>query len=184
MALEEELKTVQKQLLDNEGQGGLEGKEAESYQRLQKAKLMEEDGERQKSRVLWLDKGDLNTAFFRWKTRTRKSINTIDRLQRRDGTWIEEEEQLIEEIVGFYTELYGTLSGETLSLEDDQLRELVARKVPENRRVELTRIPTDEEIKKAVWSIPDDKSPGPDGFSSFFFQNSWELVGVEVCEAV
>ncbi|CAN0885767.1 Transposon TX1 uncharacterized 149 kDa protein [Linum grandiflorum] len=43
---------------------------------------------------------------------------------------------------------------------------------------------TAEEIRKALFSIPNKKSPGPDGFSSCFFKNDWPLVGEEVTEAV
>ncbi|CAN1153332.1 LINE-1 retrotransposable element ORF2 protein [Linum perenne] len=41
-----------------------------------------------------------------------------------------------------------------------------------------------EEIKKAIFSISNDKSPGSDGYSAEFFKDSWELIGNEVCTAV
>ena len=40
------------------------------------------------------------------------------------------------------------------------------------------------EIKVALWSIGDDKSPGPDGFSAKFFKASWDITGAELCAAV
>ncbi|XP_074298927.1 uncharacterized protein LOC141629907 [Silene latifolia] len=43
---------------------------------------------------------------------------------------------------------------------------------------------SDEEIKSAMFSIPGDKAPGPDGFSSQFFKDSWHIVGREVCKAI
>ena len=43
---------------------------------------------------------------------------------------------------------------------------------------------TAEEIKEALFSIPDNKSPGPDGFSSDFFKHSWWVVGAEIIDAV
>lgn len=33
-----------------------------------------------------------------------------------------------------------------------------------------------EEIKRAVFSLPKDKSPGPDGFSMCFYQTYWEVI--------
>ncbi|XP_062075058.1 uncharacterized protein LOC133779074 [Humulus lupulus] len=37
---------------------------------------------------------------------------------------------------------------------------------------------------KAMFSIPDTKSPGPDGFGSGFFKSMWPVIGGEVCAAV
>ncbi|XP_074292165.1 uncharacterized protein LOC141619026 [Silene latifolia] len=43
---------------------------------------------------------------------------------------------------------------------------------------------TPEEIKHIIFLIPNDKAPGPDGYSSKFFKDSWDVVGNEVTEAV
>ncbi|XP_074305592.1 uncharacterized protein LOC141640811 [Silene latifolia] len=43
---------------------------------------------------------------------------------------------------------------------------------------------TDEEIKKTIFSIPNEKAPGPNGYSSQFFKTSWDIVGGDVCAAV
>ncbi|XP_074288647.1 uncharacterized protein LOC141613801 [Silene latifolia] len=43
---------------------------------------------------------------------------------------------------------------------------------------------TKEEIKGVVFSIPIDKAPGPDGYTSGFFRDSWDIVGDEVCSAI
>lgn len=43
---------------------------------------------------------------------------------------------------------------------------------------------TEIEIKEALWSIKDDKSPGPDEFNSFFFKNTWSIVGKEISCAI
>uniref|UniRef100_A0A803QIJ5 Reverse transcriptase domain-containing protein n=1 Tax=Cannabis sativa TaxID=3483 RepID=A0A803QIJ5_CANSA len=48
----------------------------------------------------------------------------------------------------------------------------------------LTKKYTREEVKEAVFGILGNKSPSPDGYSSFFFQDNWEVVGEEVFQAV
>lgn len=40
------------------------------------------------------------------------------------------------------------------------------------------------EVQQAVFSMNPISSPGPDGFSARFFQQHWQTVGDEVCEAV
>jgi hypothetical protein len=48
----------------------------------------------------------------------------------------------------------------------------------------LTRLPTHEEIKNAVFSLNKDSSPGPDGFGAIFFQTFWNIIKLDVINAV
>ena len=41
-----------------------------------------------------------------------------------------------------------------------------------------------EEIKEAIWSINDNKSPGLDGFNSKFYKVGWPIVSHDVISAV
>lgn len=43
---------------------------------------------------------------------------------------------------------------------------------------------TKEDIKRALFSIPNDKSPGIDGYNSFFFKTNWDILGDEVSDAI
>lgn len=48
----------------------------------------------------------------------------------------------------------------------------------------LSQLPSIQNIKDALFSIPVDSSPGPDGFGSGFFQACWHIVSKDVVEAV
>ncbi|XP_074283325.1 uncharacterized protein LOC141607874 [Silene latifolia] len=37
-----------------------------------------------------------------------------------------------------------------------------------------------EEVKQCIFSIPNGKSPGPDGYSSQFYKDAWDIIGDEV----
>ena len=43
---------------------------------------------------------------------------------------------------------------------------------------------TQEEIKRAIFSMNDAKAPGPDGFNSLFYKKAWNIVGSDVVEPV
>jgi len=46
------------------------------------------------------------------------------------------------------------------------------------------QIPSYEEIKDAVWSIPETKAPEPDRFASAFFEKARHIIGTDICHAV
>nr|GEZ27156.1 RNA-directed DNA polymerase, eukaryota, reverse transcriptase zinc-binding domain protein [Tanacetum cinerariifolium] len=41
-----------------------------------------------------------------------------------------------------------------------------------------------QEVKSAIFSMGNDKSPGPDGFTATFFKDTWDIIGVDVIKAV
>ena len=43
---------------------------------------------------------------------------------------------------------------------------------------------TEEEIRKALYSIGVDKAPGPDGYSSLFFKQAWDTMGADFTTAI
>ncbi|KAK1407759.1 hypothetical protein QVD17_39385 [Tagetes erecta] len=48
----------------------------------------------------------------------------------------------------------------------------------------MVRPISDEEVRKAMFSIGRNKYPGPYGYSAAFFIHAWPIVGVEVTDAI
>uniref|UniRef100_A0A803N6L1 Uncharacterized protein n=1 Tax=Chenopodium quinoa TaxID=63459 RepID=A0A803N6L1_CHEQI len=72
-------------------------------------------------------------------------------------------------------------------IEEGQIHQSVIQEGPvltDLQRTRLCRPFTEDDVKVAVWSIDEDKSPGPNGYTSKFFKNSWNIVKEDVCEAV
>ncbi|GKB27910.1 aspartic peptidase, partial [Tanacetum coccineum] len=61
---------------------------------------------------------------------------------------------------------------------------LFIKHISAGSRDQMVQIVTNEEIKAAMFSIGDDRAPGPDGFSSAFFKKSWDIVGNDICRAI
>ncbi|CAN1169945.1 Transposon TX1 uncharacterized 149 kDa protein [Linum perenne] len=90
----------------------------------------------------------------------------------------------VKEIADIAVNFYKGLLGDSTVLRQCDLSSLVKYRLEDEAAERLASPVSSEEIKKAIFSISNDKSPGPDGYSAEFFKDSWELIGNEVCTAV
>nr|GFB15839.1 RNA-directed DNA polymerase, eukaryota [Tanacetum cinerariifolium] len=68
---------------------------------------------------------------------------------------------------------------------DGSKRDLIKElRLAQDQAEDLERLVTRDEIRRAVWSCEENKSPGPDGFTFEFFRRYWDPVGIDFCEAV
>ncbi|KAJ6925335.1 hypothetical protein NC651_009873 [Populus alba x Populus x berolinensis] len=134
---------------------------------------------RQRSRVQWLHLGDRNTKFFHRSLVHRQSRNRIHALTDESGNFIHSQEDMGQLAVRHF---------QRLLIAPPQADEDISRLFPSS--ISGAQIPgleqpvTNEEIKTALFSIPDDKAPGPDGFTSLFFKKSWSIIGADFMRAV
>lgn len=57
-------------------------------------------------------------------------------------------------------------------------------KVTPMQQVQLYEPFNGEDVKRALFDIDDDKAPRPDGFTSYFFKKSWQLIGNDIMEVM
>jgi hypothetical protein len=125
---------------------------------------------RQKSRVLWLKEGDNNMKFFHKMANSHRRRNQILGIEV-DGISYDEESDIREQMVQFYTSLYqenevwrpdvDRLSFATIEEEECRMLE---------RRFEK------EEVLGVIKDMQGDKAPGPDSFTMAFFQHCWQVL--------
>lgn len=74
------------------------------------------------------------------------------------------------------------VEGDTYPVDDSA--GLFSKKVNEDKALMMVRPVSNEEIKLALFDVDDNKAPGPDGYTSRFFNFAWDIVGSDVCKAV
>ncbi|XP_048502731.1 uncharacterized protein LOC125498546 [Beta vulgaris subsp. vulgaris] len=135
----------------------------------------------QKSKYEWIKMGDENTSLFHRAIRKRRTQNAIYGIHDINGTWVEGE-KVAEAFIEYYKGLLGTAKeGSSMTC-----AEIIAQGPCLNleQQEDLMREITDDEIQQALFSIPVDKSPGPDGFGTTFYKASWEIIGNDIITAV
>ena len=134
---------------------------------------------RQRSRVQWLHLGDRNTKFFHRSLVHRQSRNRIHALTDESGNLFHSQEDMGQLAVRHFQRLLTTPPQA-----DEDISRLFPSTIPGAQIPGLEQPVSNEEIKTALFSIPDDKAPGPDGFTSLFFKKSWSIIGADFIRAV
>lgn len=173
---------LQSQLLDSPDPLVAE-REAEAQRKWQILSKAEEEFFCQKSRVNWLSVGDRNTAYFHRIAATRHSINHIHYLIDSNGQRLESQADMQTHCVEYFGNLLGGEVSECL-FEQDDLNLLLNYSCSPAQVASLEASFSVEEIKEAFFSLPKNKTCGPDGFSAEFFTGCWSIIGPEVISAV
>ena len=135
---------------------------------------------KQKSRTIWLREGDRNTKFFHAKTKQRRARNRITKLLDSLGNWVETEDG-IEKLATYY---FADLFTASLPEDREEAFRFTTAKVTHEMNISLTSIPSEAEIKEAVFAIHPEKAPGPDGMTSLFYQRFWNVIGKDIVSTV
>ncbi|XP_073355316.1 uncharacterized protein [Aegilops tauschii subsp. strangulata] len=108
-SVRQELRELRKQLAELRAEPtrvgpGVEEKKVQD--RIVEVSYREEIMMRQRSRIRWLSEGDSNTQYFQKKASARRAKNTITQLQRDDGSFSTDPEELAGMASNFYEQLY------------------------------------------------------------------------------
>lgn len=137
----------------------------------------------QRSRVQWTVLGDSGTRFFHKMVETRRASNHIHFLTDDLGVRYESQDGIEQHCIGYFKDLLGKPIAPPLFVQSD-LDLLYGFYCSTEDSEKFTMRFTAEEIKAAFFSLPKNKTCGPDGFSPEFFTGCWSVVGPEITEAV
>lgn len=114
---------------------------------------------------------------------TRRSINHIHYLSDATGNRIETQQGYQDHCIDYFSNLLGG-NVEPFLFEQSDLELLLLFRSSMDQKGNLSKMFSKKEIKSAFFSLPRNKTCGPDGYSSEFFITCWEIMGQEVSKAV
>ncbi|KAJ4799461.1 DNAse I-like superfamily protein [Rhynchospora pubera] len=149
---------------------------------------------RQRSRIQWLEEGDRNTKFFHTVATNRRRHNLITMAEREDGTLAGEDKEIKSIFLNYFKEIYsptrsliGPAHEEASNAREEIFVELAQssmQQIPTAAHTKITALPNFYEIKRALFDMSPDKSPGPDGCTARFLQTFWHIVGADIVNQV
>lgn len=132
---------------------------------------------RLRSRIQWLGEGDATTEYFFPHARYRKRKKYIGALTVGDRTLTSHDEKE-EAIWEYYNGLLGTAQARTSTLN------LQAVLPPGIDMAGLDATITEEEVWMVIKDMPQDKAPGPDGFTGRFYKACWSIIKTDIMAAI
>lgn len=177
-----ELQRVQMMLQQRPMDDDLQMLEKEVCMRFKRSSYLAETMLIQRSKATWIKLGDDNTKYFHSILKQKKLVQAITQLQD-ENHQIQHEPGEIAAIFGrFYQKLLGETGGQRKRAYEGFLKNGYTLSV--TQQLELLQNYTRKDVKEAMFNINKIKSPGPDGYGSGFFRDTWGITGEDISEAV
>ncbi|GJT09944.1 hypothetical protein Tco_0856986 [Tanacetum coccineum] len=162
-----ELDEVQRALDADPSNAKIWEEEAAYLQAFNESLLVQERFLKQKAKVEWLKSGDANSAYFHKVVKSNVSRNRIDSVTTSSGVCVVGD-QVPMAFIHHFSAFLGQ-QGVTLPFIST---DLFSNKLSTDVADHMIRAVSDQEIHDAIFSMGNDKSPGPDGYSVAFFKEA------------
>ncbi|KAJ6929615.1 hypothetical protein NC652_013486 [Populus alba x Populus x berolinensis] len=135
----------------------------------------------QKLKCTFFKDCDKGTRFFHSLMSQRNRRHNISAIVRSDGMLTTSTEEVGRVFATYYKELLGT-SKHTIPPRVDIVQSGTC--INYDSHEFLLAPVSDDDIKRVLFSMNDNKAPGPDGYTSAFFKKAWSIVGEDFCSAI
>ncbi|XP_019196029.1 PREDICTED: uncharacterized protein LOC109189860 [Ipomoea nil] len=135
---------------------------------------------RQRAKQHWLRGADANTRFYHMYASARKRKNTILRLKYDLGRWVDGD-ALKPVVMNYYN---GIFTANPAVVDGADFFASVTPCVTQSHNEWLNRPFDPGEVKAALFAMFPDKAPGPDAMNPGFYQQFWDVVGMDVTDFV
>ncbi|VFQ70656.1 unnamed protein product [Cuscuta campestris] len=131
---------------------------------------------KQKANIKWMKDGDCNSKFFHSYVKGKRCKLSIRSIVDSSGKILNTQEDISGEAVKFYKESFSQVSYPETNL----ISSFIPKVINDHDNLSICYLPTEEEIKKAVWELNPDSAAGPDGFNGHFFRTFWDIIKRDV----
>ncbi|XP_074278317.1 uncharacterized protein LOC141601910 [Silene latifolia] len=143
---------------------------------------------KQRAKLNWLKDGDACTKYFFNCVRERHKQNQIFGIQRQDGNWTFQDTDIHLSFELYFKNIFESgIVHESFASFLETSRSIFAKlwfKLNSDQHDVMAKPFTRKEVRKAVFQMGSNKSPGPDGIPGLFYQKYWFYIKQEVTAAV
>lgn len=132
---------------------------------------------RQRARISQLREGDANSKYFHMKVNARRRKLFIPVFEY-EGQTATSQEDKIALAKDYFQGILGVSEPNSAELQFNQIFPLA----PNLQELEVPF--SEEEVWKVIKEMPNEKAPGPDGFTGLFYQRCWQVIKGEVLAAL
>jgi len=125
---------------------------------------------KQRGKIRWVKEGDAGTKFFHAHATIRNRKNKIPTIQNRNGILVQHHDDKATLLWESFKERLGVSDYTRMLLDLDDLIQ------PDDDLSSLEEDFSRQEIDEIVSRLPNNKSPGPDGFNNEFLKACWPLI--------
>lgn len=122
----------------------------------------------------------MNTSFFHKTASTRRKMNNITRMKDNQNNITSDKARIESIIRSYYSDLFSTQnpSDEEICIITDLIQPIFCQDMNNKLSPPLSK----EEVRRAFFDLNPSKAPGPNGFTTLFFQNAWETIGEDITQ--
>lgn len=175
------LSEIQAQLQTNPQDHTLLVLESEALSNFSKVSSAYEKFLHQKSKITWLRLGGSGTGYFHAVMKSRMVQSRIFSFMD-NGVRIDDFQEVVSHFLDHFTSYMGSNIPVTSRVVMKYIK--MGSCLSVDQQLNLIKPFSNKEIKDAMFSIGNNKSPGFDRFNSGFFKQSWNLVHEDVCAAI
>ncbi|KAL3688942.1 hypothetical protein R1sor_015251 [Riccia sorocarpa] len=126
------------------------------------------------SKIRWFKEGDAPSKFFFAHLKAKRAKEEITTTVTDDGQRINNEEEIIQELHGYYSQLYAqpAVDNDTVALRERTLSRIKCN-ISREQNGKLAAEPLEEEIGKTIKAFKLEKSPGVDGMTTEVLRELW-----------